>query len=78
MIIQDIQPFLKYWDRVRQRTLRIAHLIPEDKIEWTYQAGKFTLGDLLRHLANIERDMYAENAQFRPSQYASCGPEYAT
>lgn len=77
MEIQDPQNFLKYWSRIRQRTMRVVQLIPSDKLEWTYLEGKFSLGDLVRHLATIERDMYAENALFRPSRYNGCGVELA-
>src|SRR5262245_65653554 len=66
-----------YFEKVRSRTLRVADGIPADRIEWTWAPGKFTLGDILRHLAGIERDMYAENAQGRPSRYAGCGRELA-
>ena len=77
MEITSIGPFLKYYSRLKQRTRRVMSCIPPDKIEWTYQEGKFTFGDLIRHLANIERHMYAETAQFKPSIYAGCGTEYA-
>jgi uncharacterized damage-inducible protein DinB len=77
MEIIRIEPFLEYYEKVRERTLRVIKHIPPDKIEWTYQAGKFTLGDLIRHLACIERFMYAENAQFLPSRYQGCGRAYA-
>jgi uncharacterized damage-inducible protein DinB len=66
-----------YIDRVRQRTLRVAAVIPPERMEWTYREGKFTLGDLLRHLASIERWMFAENAQRRPSRYPGHGRELA-
>ena len=73
----DIAAFLKYYQRIRERTKRIITYIPEDKIDWTYRSGKFTLGDLVRHIACIERDMYAENAAFRPSRYQGCGKDLA-
>ena len=69
--------FFDYWEKVRGRTNRVADCIPEDRLEWTWQPGKFTLGDILRHLAGIERDMYAENVQGRPSRYPGHGPELA-
>ena len=77
MEIQTIQPFLHYFNNVRERTMRVARCIPPDKLDWTYTPGKFTLGDLLRHLAVIERDMYAENMQGKPSRYTSHGKELA-
>jgi len=77
MEITNINTFLKYWQRIRQRTMKLVAIIPPDKIEWTYQTGKFTLGDIVRHLGAIERYMYAENVQLRPSRYQGCGVELA-
>jgi uncharacterized damage-inducible protein DinB len=67
--IEEWQSFLDYFDKVHGRTIRVARCIPPDKLEWTYSEGKFTLGDLVRHLAAINRYMYAENAQRLPSRY---------
>jgi len=78
MDLKTFHDFLDYYDKVRGRTKLIAATIPADKINWTYREGKFTLADLLRHLACIERYMYAENAQGKPSQYKGCGVEYGT
>ena len=69
MEIHSIQPFLQYFGNVRERTLRVARCIPAEKIEWTYAPGKFTLGDLVRHLAVTERYMFAETVSGRPSGY---------
>ncbi|HYP53221.1 MAG TPA: DinB family protein [Pyrinomonadaceae bacterium] len=77
MEIQTIGPFLEYLERIRQRTMRVAACVPEDKIEWTYRQGKFTLGDLMRHVASAERFMFAENVQRRPSRYPGHGRELA-
>jgi uncharacterized damage-inducible protein DinB len=55
----------------------VVTCIPPDKLEWTFRAGTFTLGDLVRHLATIERNMYAETLAGRPSRYAGCGRELA-
>jgi uncharacterized damage-inducible protein DinB len=77
MEILTIQPFLHYFGNVRERTMRVARCIPLDKIDWSYAPGKFTLGDLLRHLAVAERYMWAENVQGRPSRYISHGKELA-
>ena len=77
MLFQKIDDFLAYYTNLKKRTRRVIDCIPPDQIEWTYAAGKFTAGDVIRHLANIERHMYAENAQFKPSLYRGCGTEYA-
>jgi uncharacterized damage-inducible protein DinB len=77
MEIRDAGAFANYWDNVRARTLRVAEAIPADRIEWTPAPGKWSLGDIVRHLGGIEREMYAENVAGRPSRYAGHGPELA-
>lgn len=77
MEIKDINTFLEYFEKVRERTLKVIKVIPKDKINWTYKEGKFTFADIIRHLATIERYMYAENAQFKPSSYPGHGKELA-
>lgn len=69
MEIQSVSAFLDYYGKIRQRTDRVVALIPADRIDWTYKEGKFTLGDLVRHLVGIERWMFAENVHLRPSRY---------
>jgi uncharacterized damage-inducible protein DinB len=77
MEIKTIEPFLDYYERVRERSLRVIRCIPPDQLEWTFKEGKFTFGDLLRHLAGIERFMYAETVQGKPSRYPGHGKELA-
>lgn len=77
MEVRSIKQFLEYWDSLRGRTRRVAACIPGDRVEWTHRAGAFTLGDLLRHLATIERYMYAETVAGRPSRYPGCGRDLA-
>lgn len=77
MEIQNIDSFLEYFDKVHGRTLRVVRCIPPDKVEWAYREGKFTLGDLARHIAAINRNMFAENVQGNPSRYQGCGRELA-
>lgn len=75
--MQTVPEFLDYFDKIHDRTLRVAKCIPPDKIEWTWSEGNFTLGDLVRHIAAIERFMYAENVQQKPSRYPGHGRELA-
>jgi uncharacterized damage-inducible protein DinB len=75
--IQSVARFLGYWDGIRGRTRRVIQCIPPARIEWAPQPGKFTFGDLVRHLATIERYMYAETVSGRPSAYPGCGRELA-
>jgi uncharacterized damage-inducible protein DinB len=77
MEIRTIEPFLDYFERIRERTLRVTRCIPPDRVDWTYKEGKFTFADILRHLAAIERYMYAENVQGRSSLYPGHGRELA-
>ncbi|MDC8003880.1 DinB family protein [Aureisphaera galaxeae] len=77
MTFNDIDTFLNYYAKIKGRTRRLFAYIPKDKMEWTYQEGKFTIGDIIRHLANIERDMYAETVQNKPSRYQGCRTDYA-
>ncbi len=78
MQIQDLNVFLEYREKVHQRTTRVARCIPPDKVEWSYQEGKFAMGDPLRHIATIERYMFAETVAGRPSRYEGCcGKELA-
>jgi uncharacterized damage-inducible protein DinB len=77
MEIKTIEPFLDYFERIRERTLRVTRSIPPDKIDWTYREGKFSFADIIRHLAAIERYMYAENVQGKPSLYPGHGKELA-
>jgi uncharacterized damage-inducible protein DinB len=77
MEINSIGPFLQYWESVRERTRRVVQRIPPDEIEWSHEAGRFTLGDIVRHLAAIERWMYAETVKGRPSKYPGCRRDLA-
>ncbi len=77
MTIESTESFLEYYEKVRDRTRRVVLCIPSDKIDWTYQSGKFTLGDIVRHIAAIERWMFVENFLGRPSQYSGCSSNLA-
>ncbi len=68
-MLLDTRSFVEYWRSFRARTIRILDLIPVEDLEWTYAPGKYTLGDIFRHLAGIERYMYGETVRHRPSAY---------
>lgn len=72
-----MQGFLDYLDRVHARTRRVVLCIPPAELEWAPAPGKFSFGDLVRHLAGIERWMYAETVHGRPSRYPGHGRELA-
>jgi uncharacterized damage-inducible protein DinB len=69
--------FLDYLGSVHARTKRVIACIPSDDLEWSPAVGRFSFGDQIRHLAGIERYMYAENAQGKPSRYPGHGRELA-
>jgi uncharacterized damage-inducible protein DinB len=77
MEITSITTFLDYYERVRERTNRLIQTVPPEKIDWTYKEEKFTIGDVIRHIAAIERYMYAENVVGKQSRYQSSGKELA-
>lgn len=77
MHITTIEPFLDYYEKVRGRTRRVIDAIPAEHIDTTPISGKFSFADLIRHLAAIERFMYAENVQGKPSLYGGCGKDLA-
>ncbi len=77
MEVQTADRFLKYFEGIRARTRRVIDCIPPDKIDSTPGPGKFSFADLVRHLAAIERYMFAENAQRKPSRYPGHGAELA-
>ena len=77
MEIPTAEAFLPYFENIRGRTIRVASLIPPDRVEWTHRTGAFTLGGLVRHLAATERWMFAENVAGRPSRYPGHGRELA-
>src|SRR3982750_682227 len=55
----DHSEFLRYWENVRGRPRRLVPLVPAERLEWAPGPGRFTCGDLVRHLAAIERWMFA-------------------
>ena len=73
----DLDEFLHYFGRVRDRTRRLAACIPPDQVEWTYKTGAFTLGDLVRHIAVTERFIWAETVHNRQVAYVTHGRELA-
>jgi len=72
-----IAPFLDYLDRIHERSRRVIVRIPPAQLEWAPAPNKFSLGDIVRHLAAIERYMYAETVHGLPSSYPGHGRELA-
>lgn len=77
MQISETGQFIDYFEKIRARTTRVIACVPPERIEWTHHPGKFTLGDLIRHIGATERYMFAENAIGGVSRYPGCGRELA-
>ena len=73
----DLDEFLHHFERIRERTRRVAACIPAGQVEWSYKPGAFTLGDLVRHIAVTERFIWAETVHNRPCRYVTHGRELA-
>lgn len=78
MQITTIDPFLHYFDRLRERTLYVFDRVPPAEVEWRPAPDRFSFGDQLRHLAALERHMYVENALGRPSRYPGHSEDLAS
>lgn len=51
-MIHDIGEYVKYLDGVHKRTIQYTKAIPNELLEWMPSEDKFSLGDLLRHIAS--------------------------
>lgn len=77
MEIKTIESFLSYLERTRQATKRVIQAIPPEKFDFTYMPGKFTIADLVRHIAAIECYVFANIAVGKAPAYKGCGKELA-
>jgi uncharacterized damage-inducible protein DinB len=77
MEIHSIERFLDYYRGIHERTGRVVERIPDEQMEWRFAPGRFSFGDLVRHLAALQRYMFAENVAGRPSRYPGHGRELA-
>ena len=77
MEITSISSFLDYYGKIRARTNKLIKKVPSEHLDFTYKPGKFTIADQIRHIATIERYMFAETIAGRKSAYPGCGKELA-
>jgi len=77
MEIRSISSFIEYYEKIRARTKNVIAVVPPDRLEWTYKQNKYTIGDIIRHIACIERYMYAETVADRKSSYRGCNTSVA-
>ncbi len=76
-MLQDVPSFLSYWRNARSRTVRVLDGLRPEDLEWAPAPRAFSFGDLFRHLAGLERFMWAETVAGRPSAYPGHGEELA-
>ena len=62
------EEFLSYLSSVHGRTERVIAVIPPGDFDWSPAPGRFSFADQIRHIANIERWMYGETIQGKPSR----------
>lgn len=77
MEIRSVTAFIDYYEKIRARTIRLIEVVPPEHIDFSYKPGKFTIGDQIRHIASIERNMYGETISGRKSAYQGCGKDLA-
>lgn len=53
-MVTSMDSFVRYFESVRQRTLRFIAQIPAEQIDFARHEGKYSLGDLIRHIASTE------------------------
>lgn len=54
----SIQNLISYLNGVRKRTRSYIQQVPESLLDWRVAEGKFSIGDLLRHLGSCEVMFY--------------------
>jgi uncharacterized damage-inducible protein DinB len=74
---QQCDDLLASIERVHQRTRRITLCISSEHLEHSFGEDRFTLGDVVRHLAGINRYMFIETVLGRPSVYPGHARELA-
>jgi len=72
-----METFLAYLEKTRAATLKVIEVIPHDKLDWSYMPNKFTIADLVRHIAAIERNVFAEVALGNKPNYKGCRKDLA-
>ena len=73
--MNSIAEAVMYLNKIHGRTRRVVEAMPPEHWEYSYRAGRFTFGDLARHIAATKRYLFTENICSRPSRYPGHGPE---
>ena len=77
MKINTITSFTASYEKVCDVTNSIIQAVPEAKMDWTYASGKFTIGDLIRPIAAIESNLFAELILGNQENYTGYGKKLA-
>ena len=72
MSITSIASFIKYYEQTRAMTIRVIQTIPADKVNTSYMPGKFTIAELIKHIAAIERYVFMEVIRGNKPTYKGC------
>jgi uncharacterized damage-inducible protein DinB len=75
-MITTVAGFTEYFEGVRRRTRTFFEAIPADRIDWAPQAGEYTCGDIVRHVAATEA-MFTDAAADGRWHYAGHARELA-
>jgi uncharacterized damage-inducible protein DinB len=51
-MVHDIEEYVKYLDGVHKRTMQYLKAIPDELLNWKPSEDKFSIADLLRHIAS--------------------------
>ena len=73
----SLDAFIKNYESIRKRTLKLIEVIEPQHLDFAYKPGKFTVADQIRHIAAIERYLFAETCVGRQNSYRGCGKELA-
>lgn len=67
--IIELDAFIKYFENIRTRTVKVIDCIPPKRINWAPKKGKMTFGDIIRHIALAERYLFVGIAKNNINEY---------
>ncbi len=69
MEIITVNSFLDYYKKIWNRTKRVTSAIPQEKLYWKPNEKSFSFAEILTHLVNLERYMFAETVLNNLNKY---------
>jgi len=73
-MMMDRNELIRHLDSVRKRTLKYLEAVPESMMDWRPGEGKFSVGDIIRHLGSAELMFYRAITESEWG-YSGHGPE---